>query len=56
VTVGNNVSICIECEDQAEQDRFFTTLSQGCEVTMGLQDTFGARLARIGSGAGAQTQ
>jgi PhnB protein len=48
LTVGNNFSICIECQDEAEQDRFFTALSKGGEVTMPLQDTFwGARFGML---------
>ena len=47
-TVGTNFSVSIECEDAAEQDRFFTALSEGGKVTMPLQEMFwGARFGML---------
>lgn len=37
---GNNFSISLDCENEAEQDRAFDMLKQGGEVRMELQDTF----------------
>ena len=38
--MGNNVSISVDCTSADEQQRFFTMLSDGGEVSMPLQDTF----------------
>ena len=35
---GNNFSICLDCESQAEMDRVFTALGENGEVTMPLHD------------------
>ena len=37
---GNNFSICLDCESQAEMDKVFTALSENGEVTMPLHDAF----------------
>jgi len=37
---GNNVSVCIECDNAEEIDAFFKALSAGGEVAMPLQDMF----------------
>jgi PhnB protein len=37
---GNNFSICIDCESQAEIDRLFAALGENGQVTMPLQDAF----------------
>jgi len=40
VTVGNNISISINIEDETEQAKIFGKLAEGGNVTMPLQDTF----------------
>ncbi|HEY4356589.1 MAG TPA: VOC family protein [Acidobacteriaceae bacterium] len=48
VTVGNNFSVSIDCEDNAEQDRYFAALGVGGKVTMPLADMFwGARFGML---------
>jgi PhnB protein len=37
---GNNFSISISCETQAEMEKLFTSLSEGGEVTMPMHDAF----------------
>ena len=37
---GNNFSICLDCESQAEMDKVFSTLGENGEVTMPLHDAF----------------
>jgi PhnB protein len=37
---GNNFSICLDCESQAEMDKVFTALSENGEVTMPIHDAF----------------
>ncbi|HYP14943.1 MAG TPA: VOC family protein [Bryobacteraceae bacterium] len=37
---GNNFSIAVHCETMDETQKLFTTLSEGGNVTMPLQDTF----------------
>ena len=45
---GNNVSLAIECDDTAEQDRLFEAMSVGATVTMPLQSQFwGARFGML---------
>lgn len=39
-TSGNNFSITINCESKEEIERLFKNMSEGGQVTMGLQDTF----------------
>lgn len=38
--VGNNFSICIDCETQPEMERLFAALSENGNVTMPLHDAF----------------
>ena len=38
--VGDNVSLCIECETKAQTEQWFQALSAGGNVTMPLADTF----------------
>lgn len=38
--MGNNVWVSVDCSSVEEQQRFFTMLSAGGEVSMPLQDTF----------------
>lgn len=40
LTEGNNFSICIAADSQAEADRLFSGLSSGGKITMPLMDTF----------------
>lgn len=40
LVLGNNFSINIDAENQAEADRLFAALSQNGKVTMPMQDTF----------------
>ena len=45
---GNNLSISVDCEDEVEEEQFFTKLSDGGKVTMPLQDVFwGARFGML---------
>ncbi len=37
---GNNFSICISCESQAEMDRLFAALGENGKVTMPVHDAF----------------
>jgi len=48
VTFGSNFSVSIDCENTAEQDRYFAALSAGGKVTMPLADMFwGARFGML---------
>jgi PhnB protein len=38
--IGNNFSICIDCETRPETERLFAALSENGEVTMPLHDAF----------------
>jgi PhnB protein len=45
---GTNFAICVNCQTQAELERFFTALGDKGKVTMPLQDTFwGARFGML---------
>ena len=37
---GNNFSICLDCESQAEMERVFTALGENGEITMPMQEAF----------------
>jgi PhnB protein len=43
VTIGNNFSIAINPNSEADADRVFTALSEGGQVTMPLSETFWAK-------------
>ena len=43
---GNNFSICLDCESQAEMDKVFNALSENGHVTMPLHDAFRAGALR----------
>ena len=48
VTVGNNVWISIDCDDEKEQDNQFQALSEGGQVIMPLDNAFwGARFGML---------
>ena len=38
--MGDNVYVSVDCSSREEEQRFFTMLSEGGEVSMPLQDTF----------------
>jgi PhnB protein len=47
-TMGNNVWLCVDCDDTAEQDRLFTSLGEGGQVLMPLDVMFwGARFGML---------
>jgi PhnB protein len=37
---GNNFSVCLDCDSQAEMDKVFNALSENGEVTMPIHDAF----------------
>jgi PhnB protein len=37
---GNNFSICLDCESEAEMEKVFSALSENGEITMPLHDAF----------------
>jgi PhnB protein len=48
VTMGNNVWLSVDCEDEAEQDRMFSALAEGGSVVMPLDKMFwGARFGML---------
>ncbi|PUB16724.1 VOC family protein [Paenisporosarcina sp. OV554] len=48
VSIGNNVSIVLECESEEEIQTHYDRLSKGGNVFMELQDTFwGAKYAKL---------
>lgn len=47
-TSGTQVSLSVDCSNVEEMEKIFTTLSEGANVTMPLQDTFwGARFGML---------
>ncbi|MFN8252140.1 MAG: VOC family protein [Ferruginibacter sp.] len=40
VTMGNNISLCINCSSEEEINNFFTSLSEGGKVNEPLQQSF----------------
>ena len=47
-SMGNNVWVSVDCSTAAEQERFFSMLSDSGEIRMPLQDTFwGARFGML---------
>lgn len=43
VTVGNNFSIALNPESEADSDRLFNAISEGGQITMPLMETFWAK-------------